>query len=129
MAPLPGASRSVALGITAALVLAACVSAPEMPPPDGAAPGGETESGSAGGGSGTGASGAIPRDDVVAGLSEEDSAYLVDDPDTTWDVTYNNETQVLAGDALDALVDADHGAGEYVFDAAAAQAAGVTLEE
>src|SRR5690606_16105915 len=41
--------------------------------------------------------------DAVAGLTEAERAHLVKDADTTWDVTYTDDTTLVAGDALRAV--------------------------
>ena len=50
------------------------------------------------------------------GLTEQQRTHLVDGGSTTWDVEYADDTVVLAGDALDALVEADDDAGTYAFE-------------
>ena len=62
-------------------------------------------------------------------LTSTQRDHLVDDGETTWDVTYTDETVVMAGEALDALTSADDDAGTYTFDAAALGAAGVEVAE
>lgn len=66
-------------------------------------------------------------DGAEAGLTDEERAHLIDDGETTWDVTYSSDTTVVSGKALDALKKSDDDAGTYVFDAKAAKAADLDL--
>src|SRR5690625_4907899 len=123
MAKAPRVFSFLTLGIAGALALTSCAALPEgMDKP---------EPGNAGGGGGgvVEVTGDISRDEVLAGLSDEDEAYLIDAGDTTWDVTYKSDAQILSGQELDALISADQGSGEYIFDAAAVQNSDITLRE
>lgn len=74
-----------------------------------------------------GAAGSNDDPSANAGLTETERAHLVDDGDTTWDVSYSDDTTLVAGDALDALVASDRASGTFTFDSAAASAAGLDL--
>lgn len=66
---------------------------------------------------------------VVAGLTERQRTHLVDEAETTWEVTYAEETVVVDGAGLEALAGGDDESGTYTFDTAAAEAAGIDLAE
>lgn len=122
MAKVPRVFSFLTLGTAGALALTSCAALPggmDKPEPGNAG----------GGGGGVEIIGDISRDEVLAGLSDEDEAYLIDAGDTKWDVTYKSDAQILSGQELDALVSADQGSGEYIFDAAAVQNADITLRE
>src|SRR5690625_143092 len=122
MAKVPRVFSFLTLGIAGALALTSCAARPGgMDKPD---------PGNAGGDGGSvEITGDISRDEVLVGLSDEDEAYLIDAGDTTWDVAYKSDAQILSGQELDALVSADQDSGEYIFDAAAVQNADITLHE
>src|SRR5690625_405726 len=120
MASLPKPFGCLALGIAAALVVSSCSSLPQGPA--------KSRSGSDGGGR-VAVSGDIPRDEVLAGLSDEDAEYLLEPSETTWDVTYNSDVEVVSGGGLDALLSADKTSGEYVFDRKAARDADIALQK
>ena len=64
---------------------------------------------------------------AVRGLDDRQRTHLVEEGVTTWDVTYAEDTVVVDGDRLEALVDSDDDAGTYTFDTAAAADAGIEL--
>lgn len=127
MAALPKKFNCLALGVAATLALVSCSSPPDSSTDPGAADG--TVGSNVDSGTGKGVAGDIPQDAVLAGLDEEDAEYLVNSGETTWDVTYNSDVQVVSGKELDALLLADQTSGEYVFDRAAAENAGIDLTE
>ncbi|HET8929193.1 MAG TPA: hypothetical protein VFN21_00915 [Acidimicrobiales bacterium] len=67
-------------------------------------------------------------DDPQVELTDEQSAHLVDDADTTWDVELSDATTLVDGDALAALKSTD-GDGGFTFDAGLAEKAGLDLSK
>ena len=132
-----GTRRWAAAGLVAALLLAGCGGSPG-PTDEGTAatvsseqPGGGGTSGGAGASSGSsgGTSSASSGAGASAMLTDTQRSHLVTDGETTWDVTYADDTTVVDGDALDALTSADGSSGTYTFDTSAADAAGIDLSE
>ena len=66
---------------------------------------------------------------AIPGLTEVERGHLLDDGDTTWDVSYSDDTTLVAGEGLDALVATDRSAGTFTFDTAAIEATGLDLAE
>lgn len=66
--------------------------------------------------------------DATAGLSQKQRAHLLDDAETTWDVTLSDDTTLVADDGLAALQSTE-GDDTFVFDADKARSAGLDLTE
>src|SRR5690625_181741 len=120
MASLPKSFSCLVFGVAATLAVSSCSSPPQGP--------GKSGSASDGGGQ-VSVAGDIPHDEVLAGLSDEDAEYLLELSETTWDVSYNSDVEVVSGGGLDALLSADQTSGEYVFDRKAAQDADIALQK
>lgn len=115
-------SRWSAVVVAAVLVLAGCSGSDSDDEGAGAGndPGANPAQGGAGGSDGS---------DAVTGLTDHERAHLVEDGETTWDVTYTEDTTLVEGSDLDALVASDRSSGTFTFDADAADDAGLDLRE
>lgn len=109
---MQGPGHRIVAWAVAITLLAGCSGSP--------APAGE------GGANGSG-DGAVAN--AARGLDDRQRSHLVEEGETTWDVTYAEDTVVVDGEGLDALVDGDDEAGTYTFDTAAAKDAGIALSD
>lgn len=126
MARLPISFRYLGLGFAVVLALSSCASPTESRKD----PGSKSRVDDSGGGVTAGGAGSeISESDVLVGLSDDEREYLVDTAETTWDVTYKEGTQVVSGAGLDALISADLGSGDYVFDRQKAENSGIELSQ
>lgn len=114
-------SRWSAVLLVLALLAAGCSASTDS---GGSAKGNERSSNPSG--QATGQSGK-DGDGAVAGLTQGARDHLLENGETTWDVTYSSDTTVVSGKAIDTLKKSDDVAGTYVFDAKAAKAAGLDL--